>query len=52
MGYEYLDGNASDKVADPGGIILYNKSYDIVEDAGMAADKAKQNDCCKISRAG
>lgn len=42
MGYEYLDGNASDKVAGPGGIILYNKSYDIVEDAGMAAEQAKQ----------
>jgi len=42
MGYEYLDGNASDKVVGPGGIILYNKSYDIVEDAGMAAEQAKQ----------
>ncbi len=42
MGYEYLDGKSSDKVNAPGGIILYNKSYDIIEDAGMAAEQAKQ----------
>jgi TldD protein len=42
MGYEYLDGRPEDKMQSPGGIILYNKSYDIVEDAGMAADQAKQ----------
>ncbi len=42
MGYEYLDGKAEDKIQGPGGIILYNKSYDIVEDAAMAADQAKQ----------
>jgi TldD protein len=42
MGYEYLDGKAEDKIQGPGGIILYNKSYDIVEDATMAVDQAKQ----------
>lgn len=42
MGYEYLDGRAEDKITAPGGIILYNKSYDIIEDAGMAADQVKQ----------
>jgi TldD protein len=42
MGYEYLDGRAADKIQGPGGIILYNKSYDIVEDATMAVDQAKQ----------
>ncbi len=42
MGYEYLDGKAEDKVNGPGGIILYNKSYDIVEDAAMAAEQVKQ----------
>lgn len=42
MGYEYLDGKSSDKINSPGGIILYNKSYDIIEDAGMAAEQAKQ----------
>lgn len=42
MGYEYLDGKAEDKIQAPGGIILYNKSYDIIEDATMAAEQAKQ----------
>ncbi|MFD0998801.1 TldD/PmbA family protein [Ohtaekwangia kribbensis] len=42
MGYEYLDARTEDKIEGPGGIILYNKSYDIVEDAGMAAEQAKQ----------
>jgi TldD protein len=42
MGYEYLDGKSEDKIKGPGGIILYNKSYDIVEDASMAAEQAKQ----------
>ena len=42
MGYEYLDARPEDKIEGPGGIILYNKSYDIVEDAGMAAEQAKQ----------
>jgi TldD protein len=42
MGYEYLDGKAEDKIQGPGGIILYNKSYDIVEDATMAAEQAKE----------
>jgi TldD protein len=42
MGYEYLDGKAEDKIQGPGGITLYNKSYDIVEDAAMAAEQVKQ----------
>ncbi len=42
MGYEYLDGRKEDKIEGPGGIILYNKSYDIIEDATMAAEQAKQ----------
>jgi TldD protein len=42
MGYEYLDGRSEDKIQGPGGIILYNKSYDMVEDAAMAADQARQ----------
>jgi len=42
MGYEYLDARPEDKVQAPGDIILYNKSYDIIEDAGMAADQVKQ----------
>ncbi|HMG93357.1 MAG TPA: TldD/PmbA family protein [Chryseolinea sp.] len=42
MGYEYLDARAEDKIQGPGGIILYNKSYDIIEDATMAAKHTKQ----------
>ena len=42
MGYEYLDARAEDKIQSPGDIILYNKSYDIIEDAGMAPQQAKQ----------
>lgn len=42
MGYEYLDGRAEDKIKGPGGIILYKNTYDIVEDATMAAEQAKE----------
>lgn len=42
MGYEYLEPKAADKIKGPGDIILYNKSYDVVEDALMAAQQAKQ----------
>lgn len=42
MGYEYLDGKAEDKIKAPGDILLYNKSYDILEDASMAGDQVKQ----------
>ena len=42
MGYEYLDGRPEDKVVAPGDIRLYNKTYDMVEDAAMAAQQARQ----------
>ena len=43
MGYEYLDPKEEDKVKGPvDGLIFYNKSYDIVEDAANAAKQAKQ----------
>lgn len=42
MGYEYLDGRKEDKIEAPGGITLYNNSYDMVEDAAFAAEQAKQ----------
>ncbi len=42
MGYEYLDGKAEDKIQGPGGVTLYNKSYDILEDAAMAAEQGKE----------
>lgn len=42
MGYEYLDGLASEKIAGPNGLIGYRNSYDMVEDAIMAAKQAKE----------
>ncbi|RRQ50490.1 TldD/PmbA family protein [Maribacter algicola] len=42
MGYEYMDGLASEKLEGPAGITLYSKSYDIVEDAVQAAKQAKE----------
>ncbi|WP_460635575.1 TldD/PmbA family protein [Larkinella harenae] len=42
MGYEYLDGLASDKIAGPNGLISYRNSYDMVEDATVAARQAKE----------
>lgn len=42
MGYEYLDGLASEKIAGPNGLIGYRNAYDMVEDAVMAAKQAKE----------
>lgn len=42
MGYEYLDGLAKDKINGPGGVILYNNSYDMIEDATVAPEQARQ----------
>src|SRR5690606_4294120 len=40
--YEYLDGLASEKLEGPAGLKLYRNSYDIVEDATLAAKQAKE----------
>ncbi|MCM4158667.1 TldD/PmbA family protein [Antarcticibacterium flavum] len=42
MGYEYLDGLDSEKLEGPSGLRLYRNSYDIVEDATLAAKQAKE----------
>ncbi|QLE02698.1 TldD/PmbA family protein [Galbibacter sp. BG1] len=42
MGYEYMDGLASEKLKGPDGLILYRNSYDMVEDAKTAAKQAKE----------
>lgn len=42
MGYEYMDGLDSEKLEGPSGLRLYRKSYDIVEDATLAAKQAKE----------
>jgi len=52
MGYEYLDGLASEKIPGPNGLIGYRNSYDIVEDATLAAKQAKQKMTAKTVAAG
>lgn len=42
MGYEYLDGLATEKIAGPNGLVGYRNSYDMVEDAIVAAKQAKE----------
>ncbi len=37
MGYEYLDGNPSGRIAMPAGVVVYGDSYNMVEDATAAA---------------
>ncbi|WP_375446495.1 TldD/PmbA family protein [uncultured Fibrella sp.] len=52
MGYEYMDGLASEKIAGPNGLVGYRNSYDIVEDATLAARQAKQKMTAKTVTAG
>ncbi|MBC8156181.1 MAG: TldD/PmbA family protein, partial [Bacteroidetes bacterium] len=42
MGYEYLDGLASEKIPGPNGLVGYRNSYDMVEDVVLAAKQAKE----------
>ena len=42
MGFEYLDGAASGKLVLPNGVVAYNKSYDMREDAVAAARQARE----------
>ena len=54
MGYEYLDALAADKVPGPAGAssINYRNSYDMVEDAKLAAEQAKAKHTAKSVEAG
>ncbi len=52
MGYEYMDGVDSEKLEGPEGMKLYKRSYDMVEDATMAAKQAKQRLTAKSVEAG
>ncbi len=52
MGYEYMDGLASEKIAGPAGLQLYRNSYDIIEDATLAAKQAKEKLSAKSVEAG
>jgi TldD protein len=42
MGYEYLDGLSSEKIAGVAGMYGYRNSYDMVEDAIMGAKQAQE----------
>ncbi len=42
MGFEYLMPKSIDKLQGPGGTVLYKNSYDMIEDAGIAARQAKE----------
>jgi TldD protein len=42
MGYEYMDGLESEKLEGPAGLKLYRNSYDMVEDATLAAKQTKE----------
>ncbi|GAA4398527.1 TldD/PmbA family protein [Nibrella viscosa] len=52
MGYEYLDGIASEKIAGPNGLVSYRNSYDMVEDATAAAKQAKEKLTAKTVQPG
>jgi TldD protein len=52
MGYEYMDGLDSEKIAGPAGLKLYRNSYDIIEDATAAAKQAKEKLSAKSVDAG
>ncbi|MGI4833077.1 MAG: TldD/PmbA family protein [Janthinobacterium lividum] len=54
MGYEYLTPKAADKIAGPAGtgLVGYKQSYDILEDAALAAQQAKQKMGAKSVTAG
>ncbi|MCY7356523.1 MAG: TldD/PmbA family protein, partial [Rudanella sp.] len=52
MGYEYMDGLASEKIPGPNGLVGYRNSYDIVEDATLAAKQAKEKLTAKTVSAG
>jgi TldD protein len=42
LGYEYLDGTASEKITTPNGVVNYRNSYDMREDAIAAAKQAQE----------
>lgn len=52
MGFEYLDGLASEKIPGPNGLVGYRNSYDMVEDAINAAKQAKEKMTAKSVQPG
>ncbi len=52
MGYEYMDGLASEKIPGPNGLVGYRNSYDMVEDAILAAQQSKEKVTARSVEAG
>lgn len=52
MGWEYLSGRPGGKVMTPAGALTYGSSYDMLEDARLAAEQAKQKQQAKSVEAG
>ena len=52
LGYEYMDGDPAEKLKGVEGMNLYRNSYDIVEDAILAAQQAKAKLSAKSVEAG
>ena len=42
LGFEYLEGRPEDKILSPNGVVSYNMSYDMKEDAVAAAKQARE----------
>ncbi|KAA2285053.1 TldD/PmbA family protein [Arenimonas fontis] len=42
MGWEYLEGDPSQKYVLPNGVVCYGRSYDMIEDARFAARQARE----------
>lgn len=52
MGWEYLAGRPAHKVKTPGGALVYSDSYDMLEDARLAAAQAREKQGAKSVEAG
>jgi TldD protein len=52
MGWEYLTGRPGGKVKTPAGALAYSGSYDMLEDARLGAEQAKEKQKAKSVEAG
>jgi TldD protein len=52
MGWEYLAARPGDKIRTPAGVMVYAASYDMLEDARLAPEQAKEKQQAKSVEAG
>lgn len=52
MGWEYLSARPNGKIKTPAGALVYGSSYDMLEDARLAAEQAKEKQKAKSVEAG